>query len=347
MIGKITTGTSFYHCLCYCLHDKKNLSEEQKIQLSQKENLQHKDRAEILFYNNCFGNARELASQFKEVAQLSRRVEKPVLHISLRLAPGETLTKGDLSEIGRACAAEFKIDQNQCICILHKDTRDQHIHIVANRVGYDGRALSLSNDYRMMANFCRKMELKHGLKEVLSPRIFLSKEQRLIPRQDARKERLQNDIRNVLKDSVSYAEFEQKMKSLGYQVLKGRGISFIDDKKVKIKGSEVGFSLMKIEKIIELNKQLKLKQAVKKTTDELLPKLRERQRIHRPLATEEIPMLRKIRQKNQEHFPTNELEKERNSLLYDLMKPEQQQDSISPELMKEAKGHRKKLKHGL
>ena len=40
----------------------------------------------------------------------------------------------------------------------------------------------------------------------------------------------------------NYQQFEQKMKSLGYQVLKGRGISFIDDKKVKIKGRKVGFS---------------------------------------------------------------------------------------------------------
>jgi hypothetical protein len=38
------------------------------------------------------------------------------------------------------------------------------------------------------------------------------------------------------------------MQYLGYKVLKGRGICFIDDKKVKIKGSEVGFSLAEIEK---------------------------------------------------------------------------------------------------
>jgi sulfur transfer complex TusBCD TusB component (DsrH family) len=50
------------------------------------------------------------------------------------------------------------------------------------------------------------------------------------------------------------------MEDLGYQVLKGRGISFIDDKKVKIKGSEVGFSLMKIEKILALKQDLVARQ---------------------------------------------------------------------------------------
>ena len=45
------------------------------------------------------------------------------------------------------------------------------------------------------------------------------------------------------------------MTALGYQILKGRGISFTDQKQVKIKGSEVGFSLTKIEKIFALKQE--------------------------------------------------------------------------------------------
>ena len=56
--------------------------------------------------------------------------------------------------------------------------------------------------------------------------------------------------------STLYQEFERKMKSLGYSVLKGRGISFIDDKKVKIKGSEVSVSLSTIERILELRQKM-------------------------------------------------------------------------------------------
>lgn len=342
MIGKITTGTSFYHCLAYCLEDKKSLSDEQKIKLSEADNLHHKDRAEVLFYNSCFGNARELASQYKEVRQLSRRVEKPVLHISLRLAPGETLTKDRLTEIGRACAEEFKFDKNQYICILHKDTRDQHIHIVANRVGYNGRAINLSNNYLRMANFCRKMELKHELKQVLNPRIFLSKEERLIPRQDARKETLKTHIRETLKTSANYADFEGKMKSLGYQVLKGRGISFIDDKKVKVKGSEVGFSLMKIEKILDLNKEIKIQQDVQKLLRELIT-----EKPGSPTTTTEKLLTKHIREKQRDRSILESLESKRNNLLYDMLKPEHAGESINPELLKQARRKRKKLKRSL
>jgi len=259
MIGYVGTGSSFFECIRYCLEDKKELSEEQKQQLFQKDHLQHKDRAEVLFYNKCFGNKYELAKDFKEVAKLSKRVEKPVFHFSLRLAPGEVLSKDKLMEIGQECAKEFGVADNQYICVLHKDTNEQHIHIVANRVGFNGKVASDSNSYRRMAALCRRLEKQYHLQEVLSPRAFLPAKERLLPRQDMRKERLKTDIRQTLEQVGSYQEFEQKMQALGYRLIKSRGISFIDDKKVKTKGSDVGFSLATIEKILRLKNELAIK----------------------------------------------------------------------------------------
>ena len=265
MIGKVVTGTSFYHCLKYCMEDKINLSEEQKLKLSKKDNVQHKDRAEVLYYNSCFGNANELTSQFSEVSKLSRRVQKPVFHFTLSLAHGENLSKNQLIEIAQACTEAYKVDQHQYAVVLHKDTHAQHIHIVANRVGYDGKVASDSNSYLRMANLCRELELKHDLKQVLNPRVFLPKEQRMIPRQNVRMDQLKKHIQQVLKQVNTFDQFVQKMQALGYQVLKGRGISFIDDKKVKIKGSEVGYSLTTIDRILNQKQTHKpvLKEAIK------------------------------------------------------------------------------------
>jgi hypothetical protein len=253
MIGHVSIGRSFYHCISYCLEDKKELSEAKKEVLATQDHLQHKGRAEVLEYNKCFGNKYELTQQFKDVQKLSRRVEKPVLHLALRLAPGETLTKEQLTAVGRQCAEAFGIADNQYICVLHKDTKEQHIHIAGNRVGFDGKVAIDSNNYKCMAELCRNLEKKYGLQEVLSPRAFLSPKDRLLPRHDSRKEKLRSDIQQTLKYSRSYLGFERQMQDLGYKVLKGRGISFIDEKKVKIKGSEIGFSLAKIEKILSQN----------------------------------------------------------------------------------------------
>jgi len=260
MIGYVSKGGSFLGCISYCLEDKNELTETMKQQLAHMDNLQHKDRAEVLEYNKCFGNKYELAEQFQDVAKLSRRVEKPVLHLSLRLAPGEKLTRDQLIEIGREAAKEFGVSDHQYISVLHKDTKEQHIHIAANRVGFDGKVASESNSYKRMAALCRRLEKEYHLQEVLSPRAFLSPKERLLPRHDIRKERLREDIQRTLKEVCQYSEFEQKMKALGYKVIKGRGICFIDGKKVKIKGSEVGFSLMKIEKIVALRQELALRQ---------------------------------------------------------------------------------------
>lgn len=250
MIGDIRTGASFYHCMSYCLEDKRELTEEQKSALSRRDNVQHKNRAEVLEYNLCFGDKTELASQFREVRMLNRRIKKPLFHISLRLAPGDELTRDQLIEIGRACASEFGIADHQYICVLHKDTREQHIHIAANRVGFDGKVASDSQSYKRMADLCRRLEKQYGLTEVLSPRKFLTAGQRKLPRHDIRKEKLREDIRQTLQSVNSYDDFKANMERLGYKLIKARGIAFVDSKKVRIKGSEVGFSLRKIENII-------------------------------------------------------------------------------------------------
>lgn len=339
MIGYVGTGSSFFECIRYCLRDKKELSEEQKLQLSLKDNLQHKNRAEILDYNKCFGNLKELSSQFIDVAKLSKRVEKPVFHFSLRLAPNETLTKNQFIEIGRECAKEFGVADNQYICILHKDTKEQHIHVVANRVGFNGKVASDSNSYKRMAALCRRLEKQYKLQEVLSPRAFLSAKERLLPRQDIRKERLKTNIRQTLEQVHNYQVFEQKMQTLGYKVIKGRGISFIDDKKVKIKGSEVGFSLAKIEQVLGVKQKLETAQANQKRYEMTIRQERAKQQSFTPAQK----LIRQTRETAQmERSPFIPVIRELGNLLEQLLKPEYTSNYLPYELTEEGIKRRRK-----
>jgi hypothetical protein len=340
MIGYVGTGASFYECIRYCLEDKNNLSEEQKVLKSLKDQLQHKDRAEILEFNKCVGDLGELTSQFIDVAKLSKRVEKPVFHFSLRPAPGDVLSREQLIEMGKECAKQFGVADNQYLIILHKDTAEPHIHIVANRVGFDGKVAKDNHSYRKMDSLCRQLEKQFQIKEVLSARRFLPEELRHLPRLDTRKEKLKSDIRDTLKQVNTFQQFEERMKSLGYAVLKGRGISFIDDKKVKIKGSEVGFSLAKIEKILHLKEQLEMKQEKQKLREVAIERVIDKH-AHTPVQKLLLKTAHSDRQEDNEVF---ELEKQVQSLLYDLLKPEYGSQSISPELSKEAKRKRKRQK---
>lgn len=256
MIGRSKVGKGFYGCISYNLNDKRELSEEDKLRMMKEDGLQHKDRAEVLFYNRCYGNAAQVTKECNRVVKQNDRVLNPVFHFSLRLAPGDSLSKEQWIDIAQKLACEFNFQDNQYMVILHKDTKEQHIHIVANRVGFDGKVASDSNNFRRTAEFCRRMEQEYRLTEVQSPRQFQTKEQRQHQRHDSRREKLKLDIAQTLSRHSTYHGFEQGMKNLGYQVLKGRGITFIDDKKVRTKGSEVGFSLATIEKVLSLNTRL-------------------------------------------------------------------------------------------
>ncbi|MBD0284316.1 MAG: relaxase/mobilization nuclease domain-containing protein [Flavisolibacter sp.] len=320
MIGKIIIGKSFRGCLMYCLHDKQGQAPVVK------------DRAEVLLYNKCYGSNKELIQQFHEVRLLNEKVAKPVLHITLSLAPGEQLGRDKLVELVEGCAKEFGFENNQYVVIAHRDTGHQHLHIAANRIGFDSRTVSDSNSYQKMAAFCRKMELKYNLQQVLSPRRYLSKDQRQLPRLDKRKERLKENIQQCLSTSCSFNQFEERMKARGYQLLKGRGIAFSDEKAMKVKGSEVGYSLHRIERVLEQNQ---IKQEQNKMVQASAP------------GNERIggdPLQKSKEQQLQKHEECRE-EKPENCLgnaVNLLLTPEKERSVINPQWLKKK---RKKQSH--
>ncbi|CAN5316024.1 hypothetical protein BH11BAC5_BH11BAC5_36560 [soil metagenome] len=331
MIGKITTGKSFRGCIQYCLNDKLHLKlGEHAMQ----------QRAAVVLYNQCYGNEKELIAQFNEVRRLNPALSKPVLHITLSLAPGEKLAGDKLMQLAEDCAKEMGVENSQYVAVLHKDTNHQHLHIVANRIGFDKRTVSDSNNYQKMAACCRKLELKYELKQVLSPKAYLSKEQRLIPRHDDRKEQLRTRLQQTLRTANNFATFEQQMKAQGYQVLRGRGIAFIDEKKVKIKGSEVGFSLMKIEKIFALKEQLKQQETMGKQQNEQ-SLLRKNSNGHQLHSHQEKTIIGH----RETHYP-NDLAKQINSLIGTLVEPTQLQENQLPQwLQKPVQKKRKQHLH--
>ncbi|MBT9485648.1 relaxase/mobilization nuclease domain-containing protein [Sediminibacterium sp.] len=161
MIGKFLIGKSFRGCLLYCLNDK--------VQKAGQE-ITKKDRAEVIQFNQCYGNQKELISQFNEIRQLNNKLAKPVLHITLSLSVGDKLNKEDWQKMATDCADEFGFGNNQYVAILHNDTDHPHLHIIANRIGFDKKTVSDSNSYKKMAAYCREMELKYDLEQVLSPK---------------------------------------------------------------------------------------------------------------------------------------------------------------------------------
>jgi predicted site-specific integrase-resolvase len=312
MIGKIIIGKSFRGCISYCLEDKR---------IKNTQHITVKDRSEVLLYNLCYGQKNDLIRQFNDVRNLNPKLAKPVMHITLSFAAGEDMKRETLLSVIEDCAKDLGFDANQYIGLSHNDTAHQHIHIVANRIGFDAKTVKDSNNYQKISAFCRKMETKHGLQQVLSPRRFLSQSLRNLPRHDQRKVQLQKDITQCLLASDNYKHFEQLMKVKEYSIQRARGIVFYDSKKVRTKGSDVGYSLSKIEKILSHRKEqrpvllLRINQDIKKDLSQ-----RQKQSISTPNHRAKHPDL--------------------NELVYQLLKNESQQENTPHELLKKRKRQR-------
>lgn len=255
MIGKISIGKDFGGCIRYLLEGRSG---------------EKKEFAEVLHYNNCYGDKNELTQQFRDVKALNHKIEKPVWHTSLSFAHDDKLSKNQMIEIAEKLAKKFGFENNQYLVVQHHDTKHQHIHIVTNRVGYDRKAIATSMNYQKISEFNRSIEKEYNLEQVLAPRKFLDKEQIQIPRLDKRKDHIKEILNDALSKSKNLNEFKSFVEQKNIKVEIGRGIAFIDNKGVKMKGSQIGFSLLKLNKLLSLTQIYKPEIIIKKIINKAL-----------------------------------------------------------------------------
>ncbi|HDG8038336.1 TPA: relaxase/mobilization nuclease domain-containing protein [Klebsiella pneumoniae] len=112
-----------------------------------------------------YNNVSDLTDEFKTVSSFRQDIKKPVFHAFLSLPKNEHLTDEQWQEIAKDYLKEMNIDidKHQYICVRHKDTDQDHIHIVANRIGLDGSVwLGQHSAFNTIAA-CERLEVKHGL----------------------------------------------------------------------------------------------------------------------------------------------------------------------------------------
>ncbi|ECE4759462.1 relaxase [Salmonella enterica] len=110
-------------------------------------------------------NVSDLTDEFKAVSSFRQDIKKPVFHAFLSLPKDEKLTDEKWQEIAKDYLKEMNIDieKHQYICVRHKDTDQDHIHIVANRVGLDGSVWHGQHSAFNTIAACERLEVKHSL----------------------------------------------------------------------------------------------------------------------------------------------------------------------------------------
>lgn len=112
-----------------------------------------------------YNNVSDLTDEFKTVSSFRQDIKKPVFHAFLSLPKNEHLTDEQWQEIAKDYLKEMNIDidKHQYICVRHKDTDQDHIHIVANRIGLDGSVWHGQHSAFNTIAACERLEIKHGL----------------------------------------------------------------------------------------------------------------------------------------------------------------------------------------
>ena len=110
---------------------------------------------------HIFGHS---TKELEAAANLRRDIEKPGWHSSLSLPTGETLSEEEWTAIGRDYMKMMGFDDAFAYQIyLHDKKGQQHIHLIACRVGIDGRVYYGKNENLKSTKICKELEKKYGL----------------------------------------------------------------------------------------------------------------------------------------------------------------------------------------
>lgn len=168
-------------------------------------------------------------SIIREVALV--RMQRPNLqkyfyHTSLNFPPNENLSDEQMNLIANEYLTSMGFDQHQFAIFRHFDADHPHLHLLVNRIGYDGKVVSDSKDYQRSEQVLRRLEKQHGLTEVISSRqaqerAMTKNELEMMKRTDepSVKMKLQVIIKNVLNQKPSAEQFIQQLEAQGINVM--------------------------------------------------------------------------------------------------------------------------------
>jgi hypothetical protein len=213
-----------------------------------------KERGRVIDTNMTGENPRALAAEFGEIRKLRPGLTKAVLHVSLSAAPGEHLTDDQWRAIGQRYLHGTGLDHNQYIITRHNDTEHEHIHLLANRIRFDGAVTSDSHDYRRQEVLMREIERDLGLQPV-APSVEAQRraatrgelEHGLRTGQPSTRQLLQQLCDGAIERCGSFTEYATRLEAADVELLpvtqlegsKLSGLSYRLDG-VTMKGSDLG-----------------------------------------------------------------------------------------------------------
>ena len=273
MIIKSSLGTGFQGVLLYIQKEGKDLLENEKPQ--------------IIVKNNVWGNPNVMARQMHNHSNKSSRLKSPVLHLSFAFAREDKITTEKEIEAVKSAMQHFGIsdEKHQYVLARHNDTENNHYHLVLNRFDLKNNTLDTSWIKNDCVGIADRVEQEHDLHRVEGrTRIYdVEKNTYLTTFTNKKREK------NVQNTSVKLTEYQTKIQSAVREVLadksvttqeeliselakknvqakvnidentnKIKGISYRYDKKLSVKGGDVGYNANVVSQKLEENISVKI-----------------------------------------------------------------------------------------
>ncbi|RAW01092.1 relaxase/mobilization nuclease domain-containing protein [Pseudochryseolinea flava] len=131
--------------------------------------------AEILDHSFSAINEKTILKEIQMVKMLKPNLKKFFYHTSINFPPHENISNEFMKQIANDYLKGNGFDQHQYIMFRHHDSSHPHLHLLVNRIGYDGRVLSDSNDFARSEKVLRALETKYNLTPVVSSKQALKR----------------------------------------------------------------------------------------------------------------------------------------------------------------------------
>jgi len=164
MIGKITKGTRTGSIGAY-LHGPGRANEHSYTSETGQRHAGGQVIASNLAVIGDTDSKRWAAQMRQPLALRDKAVKQPVWQVSLALPPGEKLTQAQWADAAQTFVEQLGVDKNPWVAVHHGPSAggNDHIHLVLNRVDFEGKLWAAKHDYRQVQKAATQLELKYGL----------------------------------------------------------------------------------------------------------------------------------------------------------------------------------------
>lgn len=123
-------------------------------------------RAELLDHNFGSVDLKMVTGELNLVKSLRPNLNRYVYHTSLNFSKADILDNKKILNIAHDYLKESGYTNNQYFIFRHHDAGHPHIHLLVNRITFDGNVVSDSNNYKKSEAVLRKLEEKYDLERI-------------------------------------------------------------------------------------------------------------------------------------------------------------------------------------